>query len=288
SSLRSPREVAEQEEFLRMARQLLQSQKELWRQKLQLLVHLGHRLPSCEEQYVGGAMTRSRSVHLRGPLGSGAFAHRTQDLRNALLHWPEIRRKLQGTWKPDEDDLLLSDQAVQTSSGSDSLNVGYTGRGSDATGATLDLVSPGSAFASLPIDPTLVFRGVIPEECCVMPSVHAPTLFACHMGPPMKGMREMRSPTSSRGRENYMLKVGDDLRQDQLMLQIMALMGCVWQDRLSREDSLMLQLAKFRVLAVTPRSGTSNSSRTPCLFPKRCTSLKVISLLGSSETAPTT
>lgn len=52
-----------------------------------------------------------------------------------------------------------------------------------------------------------------------------------------------------------MLKVGDDLRQDQLMLQVMQLMGHVWQERLDRADSKMLQLSSYRVLAVTPRSG---------------------------------
>lgn len=55
--------------------------------------------------------------------------------------------------------------------------------------------------------------------------------------------------------EKYLLKAGDDLRQDQLMLQLMALMGHVWRERLCAQDAMMLQIAKFRVLAVTPSSG---------------------------------
>lgn len=55
--------------------------------------------------------------------------------------------------------------------------------------------------------------------------------------------------------EKYLLKVGDDLRQDQLMLQLMALMNCVWQEKIEHADAKLLQIAKFRVLAITPKSG---------------------------------
>jgi len=52
-----------------------------------------------------------------------------------------------------------------------------------------------------------------------------------------------------------LLKVGDDLRQDQLMLELMSLMGRVWQAHLLPEDVKLLHLAEFQVLAVTPNAG---------------------------------
>lgn len=39
------------------------------------------------------------------------------------------------------------------------------------------------------------------------------------------------------------------------MLQMMALMRCVWEEQLCESDVKMLQLANFRVLAITPRAG---------------------------------
>lgn len=39
------------------------------------------------------------------------------------------------------------------------------------------------------------------------------------------------------------------------MLQIMALMACVWEEQLCEADATLLNLASFRVLAMTPTSG---------------------------------
>lgn len=208
---------------------------------MQLLVYLGQLTgPQCAA--FGGS--GSLAVSGLGPSGSGAWAHRTQDLRNALFRWPDIQKSLRNAWKPDEDEHLLMpfDSAAASIPGYRSV----------------DLLHEGSSLASLPIDPALAFRGIIPEECAVMPSNHAPILFCCNMGPAIPACGSSKSSTEgsqSRRREKYLLKVGDDLRQDQLMLQIMDLMCCVWQDRLPAADTQLLQLAKFRVLAVTPRSG---------------------------------
>jgi len=53
----------------------------------------------------------------------------------------------------------------------------------------------------------------------------------------------------------YLVKVGDDLRQDQLVLQMFGLMERVWRERLPTEEHEMLQLAPYRVLAMTPDAG---------------------------------
>lgn len=50
-------------------------------------------------------------------------------------------------------------------------------------------------------------------------------------------------------------KHGDDLRQDQLILQIISLM-----DRLLRRENLDLKLTPYRVLATSSRHGTSRQS----------------------------
>merc|ERR1719296_633573 len=53
----------------------------------------------------------------------------------------------------------------------------------------------------------------------------------------------------------YMVKVGDDLRRDQLVLQMLALMERVWKECLPLREHEMLRLAPYRVLAVTPNAG---------------------------------
>eukprot|EP00931_Biecheleriopsis_adriatica_P041722 TRINITY_DN23815_c0_g1_i2.p1 TRINITY_DN23815_c0_g1~~TRINITY_DN23815_c0_g1_i2.p1 ORF type:complete len:947 (+),score=151.89 TRINITY_DN23815_c0_g1_i2:128-2968(+) len=234
---------AEQTRFLSEAKQLLRSQKELWRQKLQLLVHIGH-LNATKCSSCGSAPMVK--VPSRSPSGSGAWAHRSEALRNALRHWPELQRRFHNVWKLDEDEVRLA-----CGEGEESANLS----------AKINLVHPESTMASLPIDPALTFRGVIPEECAIVPSTNGPVLFACNMG--LRSSPNCAGVAEHTVRERYMVKVGDDLRQDQLILQILDLMCCVWQDRLSRHEAgLLLQLAKFRVLAVTPRASLALIAHT--------------------------
>jgi len=260
--------------FLEEARQLLRGQRELWHQKMELLVAMGHQnAPAC----CSGGVGRSS--------GSGAWAHRTDDFRDSLRRWPELRRRLRATCrfvtKNDEDAVLLGGPLgahgelaspsggilpVTTASGGSLASLLETHAAPPASSlpsgspGPMDLVSPdGSAFVSLPIDPTVSYRGIAIDQCEVVPSKHAPLLFTCWTsggGSRNSGMAS-ESPRSPGGitREKYLLKIGDDLRQDQLILQVMALMGCVWQERLEPSDAKLLQLAKFRVLAITPQSG---------------------------------
>merc|ERR1719422_2983537 len=39
------------------------------------------------------------------------------------------------------------------------------------------------------------------------------------------------------------------------MLQMMALMSCIWEERLSPEEVSLLQITNFRALAITPQAG---------------------------------
>ncbi|CAE8621950.1 unnamed protein product, partial [Polarella glacialis] len=140
--------------------------------------------------------------------------------------------------------------------------------------SNIDLVDPddaGEMIISLPIEPMVQFRGTVIEESEVIPSKCAPLMLTCRMQPLSLGMvggseRGLGGGFQATGpgpvvlgapetREKYLLKVGDDLRQDQLMLELMALMNCVWREHLPAEDMRLLQLPEFRVLAVTPRAG---------------------------------
>lgn len=229
--------------FLEEARQQLRGQRELWQQKMDLLVSLGHiGSPNCAS---------CPGVSRTSGTGTGAWAHRTEDFREALRRWPDLRRRFKVAPRSDEDALLLQ-VGPSTEEGGTSSSSSLPLQFSDITAGPADLVHPDStgSCVSLPIDPTVAFRGIVIEECQVVPSKHAPLLFSC-----LTSSTSSSSIDAGLSKEKYLLKSGDDLRQDQLMLQMMALMGCVWQERLSPADVKLLQLAKFRVLAVTPHSG---------------------------------
>ena len=84
----------------------------------------------------------------------------------------------------------------------------------------------------LPMDPRLVVDYFIIDECKVMNSKKKPFLLTFHNAAPF-------------ARENVqtMFKVGDDLRQDQLTLQLMKVMEHIW-----RENKLELRMNNYGVL----------------------------------------
>eukprot|EP00929_Paragymnodinium_shiwhaense_P085829 TRINITY_DN46288_c0_g1_i2.p1 TRINITY_DN46288_c0_g1~~TRINITY_DN46288_c0_g1_i2.p1 ORF type:complete len:1374 (-),score=305.68 TRINITY_DN46288_c0_g1_i2:384-4505(-) len=65
----------------------------------------------------------------------------------------------------------------------------------------------------------------------------------------------LRSADGALMRRKYMVKVGDDLRQDQLVLQMFSLMEWVWQEQLRPSEHQMLRLCPYRVFAMTPNAG---------------------------------
>ncbi|CAN6598522.1 phosphatidylinositol 3-kinase Vps34p [Trichomonascus vanleenenianus] len=88
----------------------------------------------------------------------------------------------------------------------------------------------------LPLDPSVTVVGCVPEECNVFKSSLSP----------LKVMLK----TAEGGTYPIIFKTGDDLRQDQLVVQIISLM-----DQLLRNENLDLRLTPYRILATGPKDG---------------------------------
>ena len=88
----------------------------------------------------------------------------------------------------------------------------------------------------LPLNPEVKVCGIIPSEA---------TLFKSSLMP-----AKLTFVTSAGGNYESMFKHGDDLRQDQLILQIITLM-----DRILRQENLDLKLTPYRVLATSSKHG---------------------------------
>eukprot|EP00741_Cyanophora_paradoxa_P022586 tig00000248_g21811.t1 len=88
----------------------------------------------------------------------------------------------------------------------------------------------------LPVNPDVIVDGFLPEEAAVFTSKQQPLRVAC--------------TTASGPSFLFIFKSGDDLRQDQLVVQLIALM-----DAVLRRQSLDLRLTPYRVLATSQNSG---------------------------------
>lgn len=88
----------------------------------------------------------------------------------------------------------------------------------------------------LPLDPSVSVVGLYPEDSMVFKSTLFPLL--------------INFKTSEGKKYPVMFKTGDDLRQDQLVIQIISLM-----DRLLRKENLDLKLTPYRILATSPTAG---------------------------------
>mmetsp|Transcript_42967 Transcript_42967/g.96713 ORF Transcript_42967/g.96713 Transcript_42967/m.96713 type:complete len:1189 (-) Transcript_42967:41-3607(-) len=117
---------------------------------------------------------------------------------------------------------------------------------------------------TLPIEPDKAFLGVEVDQCRVMKSAMEPFVLTCRMRP-VQGSETVGDTTMNTEAdtsappvaliEEYMVKWGDDLRQDQLITQLMSLMQRAWEEGLPKETSRLLKLAPYKVLAVTPKAG---------------------------------
>ena len=88
----------------------------------------------------------------------------------------------------------------------------------------------------LPLDPSVSVVGCYPEDSLVFKSSLFPLL--------------INFKTSDGKKYPILFKTGDDLRQDQLVIQIISLM-----DRLLRKENLDLKLTPYRILATSANAG---------------------------------
>ncbi|CAK9034636.1 Phosphatidylinositol 3-kinase VPS34 (PI3-kinase VPS34) (PI3K VPS34) (PtdIns-3-kinase VPS34) (Carboxypeptidase Y-deficient protein 15) (Vacuolar protein sorting-associated protein 34) (Vacuolar protein-targeting protein 29) [Durusdinium trenchii] len=108
----------------------------------------------------------------------------------------------------------------------------------------VNLVHP-EGFITTPVDPGVRYLGLSAQDCRILKSNAAPLLLES---------LSLSSSTEPK-REKCMVKVGDDLRQDQLVLQLLHFMEMVWEERLPSEESELLRFVPYRVLAMTPDAG---------------------------------
>ncbi|KAM6301786.1 phosphatidylinositol 3-kinase catalytic subunit type 3 isoform 3-T4 [Podargus strigoides] len=88
----------------------------------------------------------------------------------------------------------------------------------------------------LPLEPQVKIKGIIPEKAALFKSALMPA--------------QLFFKTEDGGKYPVIFKHGDDLRQDQLILQIISLM-----DKLLRKENLDLKLTPYKVLATSTKHG---------------------------------
>lgn len=105
----------------------------------------------------------------------------------------------------------------------------------------------------LPLDPSVIVCGCYPEESSVFKSSLAPlkiTLKTIEKKKPTHATSQIFGKKSKYGKYPLMFKIGDDLRQDQLVIQIINLM-----DQLLKNENLDLKLTPYKILATSPIAG---------------------------------
>ncbi|UZP37423.1 hypothetical protein NXS19_005239 [Fusarium pseudograminearum] len=90
----------------------------------------------------------------------------------------------------------------------------------------------------MPLDPSILVTGIIPDQTVVFKSSLNP--FKCTF------------KTSTGSSYPIIFKLGDDLRQDQLVIQIITLM-----DQLLQKENLDLKLSPYKILATSTSAGAS-------------------------------
>lgn len=95
----------------------------------------------------------------------------------------------------------------------------------------------------LPLDPLVMVCGCYPQELSVFKSSLAPLKIT------LKTV-EISGNTKKYGKYPMMFKIGDDLRQDQLVIQMIDLM-----DQLLKNENLDLKLTPYKILATLPVAG---------------------------------
>ena len=105
----------------------------------------------------------------------------------------------------------------------------------------------------LPLDPHIMITGIEPEDASVFKSSLSPLLLSFKMtGGPDVSLSGSKSRSKSQTLPKYSIifKTGDDLRQDQLVIQIITLMN-----NLLLKENLDLKLTPYSILATSPQAG---------------------------------
>lgn len=105
----------------------------------------------------------------------------------------------------------------------------------------------------LPLDPSVIVCGCYAEESTVFKSSLAPLKITLKTILNYKEVHKGSKFTKKAykyGKYPLMFKIGDDLRQDQLVIQIINLM-----DQLLKNENLDLRLTPYRILATSPIAG---------------------------------
>ena len=105
----------------------------------------------------------------------------------------------------------------------------------------------------LPLDPSIELTGVVPEQTTVFKSSLCPIKVTFKtLAPPTSPAARKPNATPKEGTYPIIFKTGDDLRQDQLVIQIITLM-----DRLLQKENLDLKLSPYKILATSTTAGAS-------------------------------
>lgn len=102
----------------------------------------------------------------------------------------------------------------------------------------------------LPLDPSVMLCGCYPADCTVFKSSMAPLKITFKTLNPVTPQSSSMFTKKSHGLYPLMFKIGDDLRQDQLVIQIITLM-----DQLLKKENLNLKLTPYKILATSPIAG---------------------------------
>ena len=115
----------------------------------------------------------------------------------------------------------------------------------------------------LPIDPKLIIKGTITEECSVFKSAKCPVKYTFKVTP----QTQKNNVHEDKKHFRIMFKYGDDLRQDQLILQMINYM-----DSLLKKVHLDYEFTTYKVLATSKSDGfvefVPNSSTIFDIFKK--------------------
>ncbi|KAI1619460.1 phosphatidylinositol 3-kinase [Exophiala viscosa] len=102
----------------------------------------------------------------------------------------------------------------------------------------------------LPLDPEIEVCGVYPEEANVFKSSLSPLFLNFKIATSRDNEVATQARSQAQGKYPMIFKTGDDLRQDQLVIQIIELMN-----NLLLKENLDLKLTPYRILATSPTAG---------------------------------